>query len=113
MPQWAEMQTVLTGFIIDMKNFVGSIVSFLIPHINASRYLPGRQPNNPGESQIDFIGNGRYRSIPWPNPVPVLRVLASNAGTPRDRALQIDNNSYASLPANYLFIAGFAGKSRG
>lgn len=96
-----------------LNRTVGAIVGFFMPNIQPRHYDPGRQPYNPGESQIDYIGNGRYRSIPWPNAVPVLHVLSSNPGIPRDRALQIDNNSYSYLPANWLFISGFVGKSRG
>lgn len=85
---------------------------FNIPNIVGRQYRPGRQPNSPGDSQID-AGLFHFRSIPWPNAVQTLSTLASIPGIPRAQALQINNNSTAVLPSNYLFISGFVGKSRG
>jgi len=90
---------------------VGPSIDFRMPNIQGKRYDPGRQPYNPGESQA---GNGPHFSpLPWPNIVPSLVALANHPGVPRAQALQITNNSTAPAPANYLFLAGFAGKSRG
>jgi len=93
-------------------NQAGQAIPFRQPNIVGKFYRPGRQPNAPGESQIDS-GNPHFSPIPWPNTVPSLVALANHPGIPRDRAMQISNNSTASLPLNYLFLAGFAGKSRG
>jgi len=84
---------------------------FNVPNIVGKQYRPGRQPYSPGESQIDS-GNPHFSPIPWPNIVPSVIALANSPGVPRTRALQIANNSGAPGLTNYLFIAGFAGKSR-
>jgi len=93
-------------------NVAGPSQIFRVPNITPKVYRPGRQPHSPGESQIDS-GNPHFNQIPWPNSVPSLIALANHPGTPRNRALQISNNSTASAPNNYLFLKGFAGKSRG
>lgn len=90
----------------------GVAVPFFFPQIAGNQYRPGRQPFSPGESQMDS-GGPVFNPIPWPNAVPSLLALANDPGTPRARALQINNNAEAVLPANWLFIAGFAGKSQG
>lgn len=97
----------------NILNLIGPTVPFHMPNITGKFYRPGRQPNNPGESQIDNIDNGAGRMTPWPNAVPVINALANNPGIPRDRALGISNNSDAPLLANYLFLAGVAQKSKG
>lgn len=92
---------------------VGAALMFAAPNIEGKQYRPGRQPNAPGESQMDGQQFPYFRNIPWPRPVASLNALASSPGLPRARALQISNNAEAPLPANNLFLAGFAGKSQG
>lgn len=90
---------------------VGPASLFNVPNVQAAYYAPGPQPNAPGESYI-YPNFPQQQLIPWPNAVPSLIALANTPGVPRDRALQIDNNSTAVLPSNFLFISGFVSKSR-
>lgn len=87
-------------------------VPFMVPYIAGQFYRPGRQPNNPGESQIDTY-DPHFGPIPWPNAVPSLVALASTPGVPRARALGIVNNAVAPDPTNYMFLGGVVGKSLG
>lgn len=83
-----------------------------MPNIVGRLFRPGRQPYNPGESQMDS-GGPAFNLIPWPNAVPSLLALANNPGIARERGMAIVNNANAQLPENYLFIGGVIGKSRG
>lgn len=51
------------------------------------------------------------QQIPWPRAVPVLRVLASDPGTPRMRGGQPVVNRVATLPNDWLKIGGIIQKS--
>lgn len=87
---------------------------FVMPNIQGRNYAPGWQPNSPGNSSTPgWNGGNDYMSIPWPTAVPSLNVLANNPGFARAQPVQINNNTYATLPAHNLFIAGFVGKSQG
>lgn len=90
----------------------GPSVPFRFPNLASLFFRPGRQPYNPGESQMDS-GGPAFNLIPWPNAVPSLVALANNPGIARERGLAIVNNSVSSLPENFLFIGGVIGKSRG
>ncbi len=90
-------------------DFVGL---FNIPNIVGHQYAPGIQPNDPGESVAPHTG-ALFNPIGWPTAVPVLNMLIGNPGVARSRAPVPVNDRYASLPENYLFIAGFSGKSQG
>ena len=50
---------------------------------------------------------------PWPDQVPVLRVLASFEGVARMRAPLPIVNQYSMLPSEYLFLQGTVGKMQG
>ena len=94
-------------------NTVGAKLPFFMPNIRGKKYAPGNQVYDPGESHVMGAQIPRFKAQPWPNAVPSLVALANHPGIPRARALQIDNNSEAVLPANWLYLSGFAGKSRG
>ena len=98
--------------IFTMGNFLAGL--FRVPEITGKQYAPGWQPNSPGNSSTPGWNGGTvFEQIPWPNVVPTLNALASDPGTARQRAIQSDVNRYAPLPENFLFIAGFVGKSQG
>lgn len=88
---------------------------FNIPNPASLAYDPGPQPYSPGESEMPWAGHMgmQFSAMPWPGAVPVLHVLANNSGTPRDRAIIPVVNRYSPLPADYMYIGGFAGKSKG
>lgn len=90
-------------------------IPFHLPYLANMFVLdPGPQPFNPGVS--DSLAKARLTPFtlkPWPNIVPSLNALLSNSGTPRARAPTALVNNWAPVPANYLFIAGFSGKSQG
>lgn len=84
---------------------------FRIPEIVGRVFRPGRQPDNPGESQIDV--DFGVAPMPWPRQVAPLNLFAHSPGIPQAPALGIDNNRTAPLPYNALYISGFTKKSRG
>lgn len=89
---------------------------FILPYHAGMAYAPGPQPNNPGQSHLPWAGHSMGASAskqPWPGAVPVLRVLASNSGTPHARASLPIINRYASQPSENMTIGGFVGKSKG
>ena len=90
----------------------GPALAFNFPEISGKVYRPGRQPFNPGESQIDS-GNPHFSPVPWPNAVRSLNALANHPGIPQGRPIQITNNAEAVFPSNSLFLAGIVSKSRG
>lgn len=94
------------------KKYAGIASLFNFPNISGERFDPGRQPYSPGESQIDS-GNPHFSPVPWPNAVQSLVALANHPGIPQGRPVAITNNADAVAPSNWLYIAGFAGKSRG
>lgn len=87
-------------------------IPFIIPNIAGNKYDPGPQPNSPGNSVVEWCGCGGTLK-PWPNTVPSLIALANNPGVAMNPALAQVNNQFATLPQNYMFIAGFAQKSQG
>lgn len=87
-------------------------VPFHFPNISGSSFITGNQPFNPGEPTAD-LGLTSYHLIPWPRVVGTIMALASDPGTPRNRAIIPDINQYGVFPANYLFLAGTASKSQG
>lgn len=87
---------------------------FHIPDNSGKTYAPGWQPNDPGNSSTPGWTGGRdFYMQPWPNAVPSLVALANDPGTPRMRAPLPVVDRYAFLPTEFLFIAGFTGKSQG
>lgn len=94
------------------KKTAGPSLPFYFPEISGKQYRPGRQPYNPGESQIDS-GNPHFSPVPWPNAVQSLVALANHPGIPQGRPIQITNNADAPFPANSLYLAGIVAKSRG
>lgn len=84
----------------------------LMPNITPLTYSPGAQPNAPGES-VAPGGGAFFQMKGWPTTAPVLNMLASFQGVPQERAGQAQNDRYAVLPSNFLFLAGVAGKSQG
>lgn len=85
-----------------------------MPNIQGREYAPGWQPNSPGNSSTPgWTGGMDFNPIPWPTMVPTISALASDPGTARQRAILPDVNRYGVLPEDYLFIAGFVGKSQG
>lgn len=91
------------------------IPSFRIPNL-ANQFVldPGPQPYNPGQS--DSVARARltpYTVKPWPIVVGTINALMSSPGIPRARAPVPVVNNYGPNPANYLFIGGFSGKSKG
>jgi len=87
---------------------------FNLPDNSGKQYAPGWQPNSPGNSSTPgWSGGMDFMPVPWPNAVPTLNALANDPGTPRNRAILPDINRYAFIPADYLFIGGFVGKSQG
>ena len=91
----------------------GLTLPFFMPNVVGTQYRPGRQPYNPGESQMDGQQWPQFHAIPWPRPVASIIALANSPGIPRDRALQISNNSTAPYPANVMFLGGVVAKSQG
>lgn len=90
-------------------------IPFFIPYV-ANQFFPdpGQQPLNPGVSvSRSKAFQSPFTLKPWPNLVPSLNALMSSAGTPRLRAPTALVNNWSPVPANYLFIAGFSGKSKG
>jgi len=87
-------------------------LTFDIPNIVGRAYAPGPQPHSPGNSHLPWDA-WNMRPIPWPKAVPVLRVLASDPGTPRERGGQPFINRIATQPGNYLTLGGVAMKSQG
>lgn len=89
---------------------------FNMPNIVGRTYAPGPQPNDPGQSYQPWAGHvigARNSPMPWPQMVGVFNLLIGNPGTARNRAPLPVVNTYASQPANYLFIGGVVGKSQG
>jgi hypothetical protein len=86
-------------------------IPFNMPNIQGHVYDPGMQPYSPGVSSAAFFPARPI--VPWPRAVDTLHTLASHPGTPRSRALIPDVNQYGPLPANYLFLGGVVGKSKG
>ena len=75
---------------------------------------PGPQPLNPGRSNSVWRREQTpYTVKPWPNVVGTISALLSSPGMARTRAPVPVVNNYGPNPANYLFIGGFAGKSKG
>lgn len=89
----------------------GNGLHFFFPHIASLQYNPGKQIYSPGETCTPIPQH--FAPTPWPNVVPTINALASHAGVARERGTQIDNNSTAELPSNYLFLAGIIEKSQG
>lgn len=85
---------------------------FNMPYIAGTVYAPGIQPHNPGESNAPHTG-ALFNPLGWPTKVGVLNLLIGNPGQARARGPVPVNDQYASLPENWLFIAGFQGKSQG
>lgn len=83
---------------------------FNIPNIVGVSYAPGPQPRDPGVSHLPW-DSYRMQAIPWPKVVPVLNVLASTPGIPRQRAGQPFVNRFATLPSDWLTLGGVAQKS--
>lgn len=87
----------------------------MVPYLaNQFAYDPGPQPYAPGQS--DSVAKAMlnpYTVKPWPKLVPTLLALASTPGVARTRAPVAQVNRYSPNPENYLFIAGFSGKSKG
>ncbi len=86
-------------------------IPFRVPNTASLIYDPGPQPFDPGQS-VKQVATP-FTLKPWPIGVPTLRTLLSYPGTPRARAPVAVNNQYSPDPSNYLFIAGFIGKSKG
>lgn len=82
---------------------------FFMPYLAATFYNASNQPFSPG-TPGGAVRVG-FDPKPWPQIVPSLNALANNQGTPRAQAVAQVNNRVAVAPANYLFIAGFEGKS--
>lgn len=89
----------------------GLTLPLLYPYIAGKKYAPGRQPNAPGESCLPY--GSFFQKIPWPTQTGLINALSSFAGVPRDMPIAPVNNATTVLPANYLYIDGFVGKSRG
>lgn len=85
---------------------------FRIPNIMGGAYLPGAQPNSPGNSHMPW-DSYRTNIIPWPKIVPVINALASDPGTPRMRGGQPFINRIGTSPSDYLTIGGVVAKSGG
>ena len=95
---------------------LGSLLGalFRVPDNSGTVYAPGWQPNSPGNSSTPgWSGGMDFMPVPWPTMVPTINALANDPGTPRQRAVLPDVNRYAYIPENYMFIAGFVGKSQG
>lgn len=90
---------------------VGPALPFRMPYIAGANYSPGPQPNAPGESVTPY--GTFFGAIPWPNVVGTISALANFPGAARDYPVGISNNAVAFLPSEFLFIGGFAGKSKG
>jgi hypothetical protein len=90
-------------------------VPFFVPYIAGVEYAPGPQPYNPGESHQPWAGHMglQFNPLPWPMFVQPINALANNSGTPRGRPIRPDVDRFAYLPSDYLYIAGFVGKSQG
>lgn len=84
--------------------------AFNMPNIVGVAYAPGPQPSSPGNSHLPW-DSWKFQQIPWPRAVPVLRVLASDPGTPRMRGGQPVVNRIATLPNDWLKIGGIIQKS--
>lgn len=95
-----------------LGNMVGLYGAFNMPNISGHQYAPGIQPNSPGESVAPWPG-AVFELKPCAAPVPVINLLIGNTGQARQRGVKPDVNQYATLPENFLFMAGFTGKSRG
>lgn len=85
---------------------------FRVPYVTPLVYDPGPQPFDPGES-VRLYGGKPFTLQPWPNSVQTINTLLSTPGIARMRAPVAVNNQYSNDPANYLFISGFVGKSKG
>lgn len=90
-------------------------IPFSFPNL-ANQFVldPGHQPYNPGQS--DSVAKARLSPFtlkPWPNVVRTINALLSSPGTPHMRGATALVNNWSPVPANYLFIAGFSGKSKG
>lgn len=90
-------------------------VPFNVPYIaNMFAFDPGQQPYDPGQSYTASKARQTPFTLkPWPNAVGSLNALLSSPGAPRARAPVAQVNNWSPNPANYLFIAGFSGKSKG
>ena len=85
---------------------------FRMPYIAGTTYDPGKQLYSPGETCTPY--GSFYGPIPWPNAVPTVNCWSQSfAGVARAQPVQQDNNRVAPLPADYWFISGFVGKSKG
>lgn len=93
--------------------FSGLSGVFHMPEIVGRAYAPGPQPYNPGESVTPNWPGSAYKPTPWPRGVQTLSTLANFGGMPQARAEVPINNALAGLPENFLFMAGFTGKSQG
>lgn len=83
-----------------------------MPYIAGTVYNPGSQLYSPGETSTPY--GSFYHPIPWPNAVQSINLFApSFSGVARAQPIQQDNNRVAPLPADYWFISGFVGKSKG
>lgn len=94
------------------RNQEVGLSGFHMPYIAGTQYAPGIQPNDPGES-VAFNMGALFNPLGWPTAVGVLNTQIGNPGFARARAGTPVNNRYADLPENWLFIAGFVGKSQG
>lgn len=95
------------------STFVGLSGVVHMPYIAGRQYAPGWQPNNPGESSPVGWPGAAFNPTPWPSVVGTLSALANFAGIARARGETPVVDRYATNPNNYLFIAGFTGKSQG
>lgn len=86
---------------------------FQLPNLASLAFAPGPQPYSPGNSTFQYAGSGADYPIPWPGLVPTLNTLLSAPGQPRNRADTAVVDRFGTIPHNYLFIAGFVGKSKG
>ena len=94
------------------RSVSAEVSAFHMPYMASNVYNPGHQPNNPGQTP-GFPNGLNFNLLPWPDTVPTINALSNNPGTPHARGIQIQNNQYASLPSNYLFVSGVVGKSLG
>jgi len=84
---------------------------FVIPNLQSLVPITGQQIYDPGEPFTPPVVG--FSPLYTPNWVPVLHVLGSDPGTPRNRAVLPLVNRYGPLPTKNLFIAGVAQKSQG
>lgn len=86
--------------------------AFHFPYIAGQQFAPGIQIYSPGESAALGAQPG-YGPLPWPDAVPSLVALANFEGEARTRGGQPFVNRVAQSPSDFLYLAGYAGKSLG